>query len=714
MSTNNRISNLVNTQVPFFVRSDHRTFVAFLEAYYEYLQQNNSTLNQGKVVERAENLHNYIDVDHTLTDFSEKFYNTFLSLIPKNINADKELILKNVQDFYRAKGSEKSLRFLMRLLTDGDDVEVYYPKIDILRASDGKWYIQKSLRVRDITIDGLANTSRSALDLFISKRVTGSESNSTAIIERTDRYFDGGTEISELVISSDQGTFVNGESVYALFTENGTEKTVSANVFGGLDSIIVTVPGAGYEVGDPAIIESSSGTGAAAYVSRVSSGNISNLGITHGGAGFIANGYLLFSGGGGGGGGSGANAQYLTVDTSERYHPNTYNVYTSTIVLEANTTLNVANYANLNHVQVSLPNANTYLINALSSFAYGPCGPITSIILNAQGTGYSSIPSVDAIANSAIKSIGILGRMEVVSGGLGYTAGDIIEFWNISGGSGHGANAQVETVHGNGMINVVRFTANSGWIIGGQGYNQNYLPTCNIRTSTGTGANVIVTAILGDGESFSVSTSTIGQIEEITLSDNGDGYTEAATINLTQSGDGTAQAYSTFISGVYSYPGRYLTDDGHLSSYNFLQDRDYYQNYSYVVKVKKALAEYKSYLESAIHPAGVKIFGEYVHNNDSETQNSVSSYRTDTEVIFLKAPYLVDNISNSSNISVSYTGHSLTTGMNAYIQFISGDLANLTNAIYSIIAPSNNIFYINHANNTVSSNTGNLRFGRIL
>jgi len=65
MASNNRISNLVNSQVPFFVRNDHRTFVAFLEAYYEYLEQTSNTLEGGKVIERRENLLNYMDIDKT-------------------------------------------------------------------------------------------------------------------------------------------------------------------------------------------------------------------------------------------------------------------------------------------------------------------------------------------------------------------------------------------------------------------------------------------------------------------------------------------------------------------------------------------------------------------------------------------------------------------------------------------------------------------------
>jgi len=32
--SNNRISNLIRTQLPFFVQNDHANFINFLEAYY--------------------------------------------------------------------------------------------------------------------------------------------------------------------------------------------------------------------------------------------------------------------------------------------------------------------------------------------------------------------------------------------------------------------------------------------------------------------------------------------------------------------------------------------------------------------------------------------------------------------------------------------------------------------------------------------------------
>ncbi|NDB82743.1 MAG: hypothetical protein EB127_08390, partial [Alphaproteobacteria bacterium] len=79
MATNNKISDIVSSQLPEFVRADHPTFVAFIQAYYEYLEQSNSTLSLGKTIERAKNLQNYFDTDKItetgLDEFNVHLYN---------------------------------------------------------------------------------------------------------------------------------------------------------------------------------------------------------------------------------------------------------------------------------------------------------------------------------------------------------------------------------------------------------------------------------------------------------------------------------------------------------------------------------------------------------------------------------------------------------------------------------------------------------------
>jgi hypothetical protein len=688
MTTNNKISTLVYSQLPFWTRNDHPTFVAFLEAYYEYMEQ------EGKTVERGKNVLNYPDIDKTIPEFAEKLYSEFLALIPKNTVADRDILLKNIQDFYRARGTEKALNFVLRIMT-GLESDVYYPKKDILRASDGKWYIQRSLRVSNTHIDGVANSSLAAFSNYANRRICGNTSNASAIVERVDRFYESGSLVDEIIISSQQGNFFGGEKVCATFPEGGVLKTITSDVFAGIvNSITVVNGGSEYNIGDPVIIESNTGIGGAAVVADVTSGNISSLAVQSGGAGFQANSFLLFSGGGG----SGANGYVVSVDTSGNVHPNSYNIAFSTIALEANTPLSNAVYTNL-----SSSNANVTLLNALSYFTISNVGPIQAVFLASRGAGYLSVPGVTALANTTLESLGILGRMEIIDGGLGYVANDEIEFINVPGGFGIGGRGYVSANAANGMITEVRFKEMVGEITGGVGYDQSFPPKANVISGTGTGANVVVTAVLGSGEDFNIGTGTIGSILRIDVSSRGSGY-EDAIINLTQSGDGTAQAVASLIQGVFTYPGRYLNDDGHLSSYNFLQDRDYYQNFSYVVRVKESLAKYQKAVFDLTHPAGMKLFGERLFDAELRMETP-SDANTAGYVRFTPGEYVKVN----ANVQVALTSHGLNPNDNVYLEFTSGNFSNVSNGLFMVTTATVSTF--NVVSSVGNTTTGNVEVG---
>jgi len=102
MSITNKLSTVVREQLPEFIRADYDTFVAFVEAYYEYLEQTNKSTDFGR------NLLNYFDVDNTLTDFEEYFRRKFLNSIPAETLSNKAFLVKHIKDFWRAKGTEKA------------------------------------------------------------------------------------------------------------------------------------------------------------------------------------------------------------------------------------------------------------------------------------------------------------------------------------------------------------------------------------------------------------------------------------------------------------------------------------------------------------------------------------------------------------------------------------------------------------------------------
>jgi hypothetical protein len=685
MSANNRVSNIVESQLPFFVRNDHPVFIAFLKGYFEYLEQAESTLNLGKAVERLKSLPDYMDIDRTHEELEEKFFDWFLESFPTDTVADRSLILKHVKDYYRARGTEKALKFFMQAVY-GLSAEVYYPKLDILRASGGVWYIQKSLRISGITVDGVANTDLTGLQLFTSTRIRGDTSNASAIVESADRFYESGILIDELVISGIMDNFENSEVVWANVTIQGETVQVKANVLGGgISTATITTPGTGYSVGQTIPIEDSDGTGAVLKVSSVTSGNLSSVIALYGGAGFRVDDTTLISGGGG----VDANVKVFSVDESGTYHPNTYNIYISSIAAEANTLLSNT-YANLNNAT-----ANTIMANAFTAFEYANTGPILIMEVVDPGTDYTSSPTIDAIANNRVRALGILGRIDIEDGGTGYANGDIIEFQNVFGGYGVGANATVE-VDGSGTIVGYEFTDGGlgGIPPGGIGYTQTALPVANVWTTTGTGASLNVTSILGDGESFSTNTGTIGAITGVNIQSPGSNYVSPVA-NLTQIGDGTAEVTLVTVPGVFTAKGRWLNDDSHLSSFSFLQDRDYYQRFSYVIRTKESLKNYRRLIDNELTPAGVGLFGDYMQT--PTTSNSAQTSVVNTSHYIAITGQWTANFGNQILVQAT-SNHGLSNGDIVFVEFLDGDTANISNGSFTVTVTDSTNVVFTHSN----------------
>lgn len=587
-----------------------------------------------------------LDIDVAATDneyVKQKLYDNFVSVLPKNIIADKTLIAKHAREFYRSKGSENSVKFLLRALYNAES-SFYYPKQDILRASDGKWKIEKSIRITDTKIDSIANTA--IFNNFVNKKITGVSSGAEAIVEGINLYYRNGRLITELLISNTVKPFFANEEIYAFFQDTPTSrpKKITANIFGGqiVDTQIIN-GGTGYLEGMivPVIPTDNTGNGARIQISRVSRGGINrifvgantNIGLPDfGGVGYRVEDLVVITGGGG----RGAVGGIESVWDNNLYHPNTYSLSV--------TTLNdVANYRpsdfwdNVPNLSIGVGEtvANSIVGDSIYYWNYGPTGPAKFCYVVNEGEDYGSgLPSFRVQANSTILSLGILGKLKINNGGSGYVVGDTIEFINTPTLSyGQGASANVTSVSANGAITGVKFNKLPGQFAGGSGYLQEYLPTCNVVSDTGNGANIVVTNILGTGGEFSFTTENLGIIKAIAILDGGLAYNNPPILDLTGLGDGKAQVIAKSITGVYTYPGRYINQDGFLSSKNKLEDRDYYQNFSYVIKSKATINRYGPILKSLTHPAGTKMFGVYEISDDAQAYiNVTASYDTSNSV----------------------------------------------------------------------------------
>jgi len=137
-----------------------------------------------------------------------------------------------------------------------------------------------------------------------------------------------------------------------------------------------------------------------------------------------------------------------------------------------------------------------------------------------------------------------------------------------------------------------------------------------VGKTSGTQANVTGTAIdmssraVGDNANIAANVvASNGSIQSVEIVSSGFGYEDDLEITI-NSFDGVRQATgqgNVLRQGVGE--GYYSSVRGFLNDSMFLQDGDYYQNYSYEVRTSIPLETYSELLKELLHIAGKKYFG---------------------------------------------------------------------------------------------------------
>ena len=227
-------------QVPDFVAENHEKFIEFLQAYFEYLEL------LGRPAEIITNLENYVDVDNTTEEFLNLFKEQYLHDIPNKTLVSKDFLVKRIREFYRARGTEKSFQFLFRILFN-EEITIDTPKDDILKPSDGDWRTDQIIKTEN----------KLELSKFFGKKITGQQSNATAIVENIVSITENIFDVAEIALSNISGNFIIGESVTTKDFETG--ETLSFVVGGMLVSAEVEVSGSNYKKGDFLIVSGGGG-----------------------------------------------------------------------------------------------------------------------------------------------------------------------------------------------------------------------------------------------------------------------------------------------------------------------------------------------------------------------------------------------------------------------------------------------------------------------
>lgn len=258
------IAPIVASQFPEFYREEGEGFIAFLKAYYEWLE-----------TQFPRNQMEMRDIDRTTDDFIIHFKETYLKNIQFDVATNKRLLVKNSLDLYRAKGTERAVDLFTKLVY-GKASSVYYPGDDLFRASDADYVQPKYIEV--------SGTTRNVA--LVGRQISGTTSGQTAFVERYIKRKTNVDYIHILYVSNPTGEFVPGE----LLITDGKVRSDSPVVIGSVTDGTVTNGGAGFAIGDICNFVSDRGRSGLCRITKIGEiSGIVNFELIYGGYGFSLN-----------------------------------------------------------------------------------------------------------------------------------------------------------------------------------------------------------------------------------------------------------------------------------------------------------------------------------------------------------------------------------------------------------------------------------------
>ena len=252
-------------------------------------------------VENIQQLLNYSDPDHTITDFLSQMKQEFLSVIPTDTTSslNTRKLIKNIKSLYRAKGTDKAHQAFFRMLFN-ESSEVYKPNEDMLRVSDGKFSTNTFIRCKQSATQSVNDPL-----LLIGQQIKQTNNpadedinEATAIVENITKFREGTVEIIEIEINDDTtvGTFVNDEVLEGVSNVDDTI-VVKLTVSQGLSTTTITNNGSTLSAGDEAVLTGGAGAGARVQVLDIQGAGIDEVIVDAAGTGYQENDIITFSSG---------------------------------------------------------------------------------------------------------------------------------------------------------------------------------------------------------------------------------------------------------------------------------------------------------------------------------------------------------------------------------------------------------------------------------
>jgi len=196
----------ISNKIPGYILEQYPNFVLFVKGYYEWFSSSDrpyAVLSQH--LDR-------LSFAESLDEYTEHLKNKYLKTIPQDVLASKETMIQWSKKFWQSKGSLYSYQFLFNIMFS-TDVDIYLPKNDIFRLSDGKW-------VDDESVIFVTPTYGVAEDAFLYRKIkqtrqvyTNEYETATANVQRIAIRTYGGYKLHQLYLSNVKGTFKSGYTI---------------------------------------------------------------------------------------------------------------------------------------------------------------------------------------------------------------------------------------------------------------------------------------------------------------------------------------------------------------------------------------------------------------------------------------------------------------------------------------------------------------------
>ena len=511
-------------------------------------------------VQNIQQLTNFRDPDKVISNFLTKFRNEFMATLPENLDSDidKRKLIKNIRSIYLAKGTAKANEAFFKMLFN-ERSETIYPKENMLRISDGKFDSKKILRA--------VSSVGEPTDL-IGRTITGVTSEATAIVETVNTFNIGGVNTSEFILNADSisGTFVADETIRG--TKTDTSDTYIKLTVTSIPSVLtITNDGANYSTDDSVSI-SAGGTGCSMQIGEVGLGSLTDIFVGNGGSGYEIGDVVNFTHDTGGG----CSAKVSVVNggiSPESGSVTDYGMETFDHIVLEDATQADDNYTGNKIVQESGTGSND----------------ITDVRIISAGFGMSTLPTTTITSTSGSSA---------TLHPYGSEIGRVLKLKVVEYGKDYEDSPSPPTL-----------TLPTQLIVTGATGNYTVGETVS---GLGTDGSTTVTATINAWDSsrglMEISSPSGVFDTRVTLTGGTSGIEGTIRVN------DLATATST-VGTIVDTDGVNLNEDGQLSESTMkVQDSLYYQDFSYVIKVGRAIVDWRKAFKDTIHPTGFYVTGQ--------------------------------------------------------------------------------------------------------